>query len=106
MPRIAHSARARLRARAGRGWLQKGRGAGSPRAGTGNAEPARQRLRSSFEGDLGREARFWLVGAHGAGHVDHMGSRRHALQIELADLLDVIEDLRELSRHALDLLFA
>ena len=35
-----------------------------------------------------------------------MRGRLHALEVELADLLDVIEHLRELDRHAVDLLVA
>ena len=52
------------------------------------------------------KARLGSSAAERAGDVDHVRCRRHAVQVELADLLDVIEHLGELGGHPLDIVIA
>ena len=64
--------------------------------------PARPR-----EHDLARERGARLVGAQHVLDLDDVRGRRHVGEVaELADLLDVVEDARELLAHALELLLA
>src|SRR5688500_18756355 len=73
------------------------------RAGARDAEAALAGLGSRRERLLAREARPRLVRAQDVLELDDVGGRRHALEVELGDLVDVVEHLRELARHPLEL---
>ena len=53
-----------------------------------------------------RQRRLGLVGPQRVDDVDHVRGRRDAVEIELADLLDVVEHLGKLRGHPLDLFLA
>jgi hypothetical protein len=78
------------------------------RAGDAEAQAAwdLHRLGSTGERDLDGQRRLGIVDPDHAGDVDDVRGWRHAGEIELADLLDVIEHLGQLSGHPLDLVFA
>src|SRR6202020_926156 len=58
---------------------------------------------SLFEGDLAREAGARLVGAQAPGDLDDVRRRRDRVEVELADLADVVENRGELAGHPSDL---
>ena len=60
-------------------------------------------LRSRRQYDLARQRRLGLVRPEDVDDVDHMRRGRHALEIELADGLDMVEHLGQLGRHPIDL---
>jgi hypothetical protein len=45
-----------------------------------------------------------LIGPQRRCNVDHMGGRRHAGEVELANLVDVVEHVGELAGHSLKLI--
>ena len=74
--------------------------------GLGTPNPPSIALGCRRQHDLYRQRRLRFVRAQGVDDIDHVGRRRHALEVELADLLDVVEHLGKLLRHPLDLLLA
>src|SRR5205814_7787767 len=72
-------------------------------AGRRYAEAAAGRVRSFGEHALARPARARFVRAEDVLDLDHVRRGRDTLEVELRDLLDVVEDARELARHPVDL---
>jgi len=74
--------------------------------GGGEERDGRDPLRRGGEHDLDRQARLGLVGTERAGHGHDVRGRRDVVEVELADLVDVLEHVRELDPHLLDFRFA
>ena len=75
----------------------------APAPGLGNAEAAWRGVGRAGQRDLGRQRRARLVGAQRVLDVDDVRGRLDVVEVELGDLLDLVEDLRELAAEALDL---
>jgi hypothetical protein len=71
---------------------------------TGDAEAVVGHVGRLRERDLARQAGPRLVGAQRVGDLDGVRGRRDAVEVELADLLDVLEDVRQLIGDLGDLL--
>src|SRR3954451_10057981 len=72
-------------------------------AGAGHSDPVGRRVRRRLEDPLARPARPRLVLAQHVLELDDMAGRLDVVQLELLDLLDVVEDPRQLRGHLLDL---
>src|SRR2546429_171554 len=75
------------------------------RAGTGDAEAILHGLGGGGQNDLPGQRGLWLVGADHPGDIDHMRRRLHAVEVQLTDLLDVVEHLRQFGGHSLHFRF-
>ena len=72
--------------------------------GRGNAEGALDRVGRRGQRHLGRQALVRHVGTQDVLQLDHVRGRLDVIEVQLGDPVDVLEDPRELARHALDLL--
>src|SRR5207248_2996891 len=70
----------------------------------GDAEGPAGRIGSALEHLVSRPAGPRLVGPEHVLQGDHVGGRLDAVEVELGDVLDVLEDPRQLAGHPLDLL--
>ena len=90
----------------GRGQLEQLAHAGAA-PGLGHAEPVRRGVGRARERDLARQRRPRLVGAQRVLDRDDVRGRRDVVEVaELGDLLDVVEDARELPGHRRQLVLA
>src|SRR4051794_35003944 len=70
----------------------------------GHAEAVVARVRRVGENPIARGRRTRLVGTEDVLERDHVRGRLGALEVELADPLDALEDRAELGLHAIELL--